>query len=1103
MAFLKKAYAAVVHPGWGLDNWGNFIGQNRGRLAGGPYRTASASPNLVAQASEILQDDFNPKKYLLTHSTIVASVDTEDVPNVKLGAVSELGRQINRKWSDYHITPETEGWINNNCFVPGTLITMADGTVKPIEEVREGDEVLSHLGRARKVRAVMRKEVDETIREIKPRATTDRIYATGEHPFFVFRENMCPNCGAKARSNVSYNSRCATHLIGKFYCSQGCWHEKKIRVAQLLEEKTGEFVEARNLTDRDFVTMPVLSETETVDVNLAQARLIGLFAAEGYYELDSRNGNERVGVIWAFHSDEAPTLAKTVCDLMRREFGVECVVREHSNDAGIHVTTKTNRDMVSFFSKWVHGDGAKTKVLHKALIRAPHDVQMEVVRGWMEGDGCFQDTAKEGYTGDIRVTGSTACRSLASQMQILLNRLGVASRLTRTETCGRSRLVLDGGVKIVNDPSKPENVSWAVACGGASISALVQDTVYESPYLAALEGHEGIQAPAKFRYLNGYELQIIQSIREVDYTGPVYNFDVEEDHSYVANGVAVHNCDAWSRPVLLKSYRTFIGGHNFCFVPGTRVLMADGSYRPIETVEVGDEVVTHEGRPRKVTHRFERVFEGNLQEIHVAQFERPILATENHPFRVKSGTQQKEWVSAGEISVGTSLLGPERYEGRNEETLKQDDLAWWGNCRVHRVAETRTTPYVGTVYNLEVEEDHSYVVDHGVAVHNCEHVQIEEQSKGRIIDAVARDIGPSVYIDILTATDRKHSSLIQDIEAGRMSTLSMGCSVTLTACTKCGNAAADETEMCEHVKFEKGNMFFDASGNRRKVAELCGHESIDPTGGVTFIEASWVAIPAFPGAVMRNIIESQQVNVDTRSQMRQVLSSPPHEWTADDNLSKAAGHLAVSFDKTSRSAAELKRRRLGGDDMGEDMGAPPGDDMGAPGGVPMDAPGGAPMDPGGGMPGMPGAEPEKDPMEEMEDALEKYVLDKVQKRLEKKMQEEVAEDATSDPDLATSTNENINHQASLVAGARAVVRTARSDVALLDGLARLNESHGVKISRDIYRTALRVGSTDGHPSLEGYLQRCAGLLDRTPTLGEAKTLVRLGRILSLRKKTRS
>ena len=358
-----------------------------------------------------------------------------------------------------------------------------------------------------------------------------------------------------------------------------------------------------------------------------------------------------------------------------------------------------------------------------------------------------------------------------------------------------------------------------------------------------------------------------------------------------------------------------------------------------------------------------------------------------------------------------------------------------------------------------------------VGAHNfVEHVQIEEQSRGRIIDAAARDIGDSIYVDILIATDLKHASLIEDIKAGRMGTLSMGCSVTDTICTKCGNVAADETQMCEHIKYHKGNYEFDQKGTKFRVAELCGHPSIDPTAGVHFIEASWVATPAFAGAVLRNVLEPETLNVQTEQQIRQVLASPPPEWTSapEDRMAKAARY---SFD-------------FGEDDEG---GTEDGGDGESGGGAGPAAP--------------------ASPLEGIEKELEELVLNNVKKRIKEKLQKDVEEQAASDGELATSTNDNLQHQASPMekraaqyrTGVATLIRISRSDIELIDNLARLNERLGVKVSREVYLASLRVGSTAGHSSFDSYLGACSKVLARKPTLGEAKTLVRLGQILSLRK----
>jgi hypothetical protein len=140
------------------------------------------------------------------------------------------------------------------------------------------------------------------------------------------------------------------------------------------------------------------------------------------------------------------------------------------------------------------------------------------------------------------------------------------------------------------------------------------------------------------------------------------------------------------------------------------------------------------------------------------------------------------------------------------------------------------------------------------AYNYLEHVQIPALSKGRIIDAVARSVSNnnSVYIDILVATERKHRELVASIEGGNISTLSMGCSIKYSICSACGNKAADETELCDHIRYMKNSYFVDENGVKRIIAELCGHR--DEKDSNVFIEASWVANPAFKGAVMRNIL---------------------------------------------------------------------------------------------------------------------------------------------------------------------------------------------------------------------------------------------------------
>lgn len=183
-----------------------------------------------------------------------------------------------------------------------------------------------------------------------------------------------------------------------------------------------------------------------------------------------------------------------------------------------------------------------------------------------------------------------------------------------------------------------------------------------------------------------------------------------------------------------------------------------------------------------------------------------------------------------------------------------------------------------------------------------EHVQIPELSKGKVIDAVARDLGDSIYVDILVATDRRHANLIKDIESGKMNSLSMGCSIQYSICTKCGNVAADDTELCEHVRYYKGDSFIDHAGKKRVIAELCGHKS-DPES-VTFIEASWVANPAFKGAVMRTVLnptvtDTGEVVMRESSPYAAIFASSPllQEFMTSQNIDKYLREASVPRDQ--------------------------------------------------------------------------------------------------------------------------------------------------------------------------------------------------------------
>lgn len=145
-----------------------------------------------------------------------------------------------------------------------------------------------------------------------------------------------------------------------------------------------------------------------------------------------------------------------------------------------------------------------------------------------------------------------------------------------------------------------------------------------------------------------------------------------------------------------------------------------------------------------------------------------------------------------------------------------------------------------------------------------EHFQNSKYAKGHILDAQLRKVhivGEEIWVyfcDILVATDLGHEKLVEDIKDEKVRYLSMGCVTDLVICSYCGTHVTDQSTYCNHLSYQKGTFLSDDDGIPRRIAELCGHKSL-PNGGVKFVEASWVATPAFPGAAKRNIVAEEWV----------------------------------------------------------------------------------------------------------------------------------------------------------------------------------------------------------------------------------------------------
>jgi len=166
-----------------------------------------------------------------------------------------------------------------------------------------------------------------------------------------------------------------------------------------------------------------------------------------------------------------------------------------------------------------------------------------------------------------------------------------------------------------------------------------------------------------------------------------------------------------------------------CMPPEQEILTTDG-YRPIAEVSIGDWVVTHRNRLRRVLHKFERETEELLYLFHAEGEEDKLRLTGEHKMLVlQGGAENPAWIPAAQVKVQdllARLVDRPAFAGYPAQATRAvsaladavDTLEDYAELEWVRIDSIETEDYHGVVMDIEVEEDHSFI-SAGVVVSNC------------------------------------------------------------------------------------------------------------------------------------------------------------------------------------------------------------------------------------------------------------------------------------------------------------------------------------------------------------------------------------------------
>jgi Fe-S cluster assembly protein SufB len=363
------------------------------------------------------------------------------------------------------------------CHPAGEQVSTPQGWVN-IESLKAGDVVYDHQGNPQKVRAAMVRRHKGEMITIRPVSRYNAFRLTPEHPVLAIR-----------RSEVKKRAQRKDHWLPEVDTNK-------------LTDARPEWIKAGDLQKGDFVLVPKLRAKENEMFSDEEIELLGYYLAEGstcYNKANKQYTNQL-----SFGLAEK-TLAQRAQELITGITGRRAYLTEQPDRNGLSVTFYS-QEYSDWFTRCV-GKGAATKALSSDLMSLSSHQTKILLDAYLAGDG---DVCER--NGSTMVRFCTVSETLARQVQMLLNRLGIHSWIQ----------VRPGGeVKFSNQSDRIIN----------------RQPLY----------HVGYTDEKKWDMVRETETHFIVPIREITrepWDDPVFNIDVDETHSYLVRGIAVHNCTA-------------------------------------------------------------------------------------------------------------------------------------------------------------------------------------------------------------------------------------------------------------------------------------------------------------------------------------------------------------------------------------------------------------------------------------------------------------------------------------------------------------------------------------------------------------------------------